>query len=258
VADVKKVALLDVEFDALTLRDTVDAIVNMIRAGKRGYLSTVNVAILMMLRSDAQLSRFIRASQFVVADGQPLVWSAQLQATPLPERVAGVDLVNLLSERAASEGLRVYLLGADPKIVQEVARRLRERNHNLLIAGVEDGYFSSDEAAHRAARIAASHADILFVGMGVPRQERFLDEYWNQLGVSFAVGVGGSFDVLAGVRSRAPEWMQKIGMEWFFRLVQEPRRLFARYLVTNAQFMFLMSKHLLSGRGRRRSAGSAS
>jgi N-acetylglucosaminyldiphosphoundecaprenol N-acetyl-beta-D-mannosaminyltransferase len=254
----KKVSLLDVDFDALTLDQTVNEVVSMIRAGQRGYLSTVNVAILMMMRSDPRLAAFVRGSRFVVADGQPLIWSARMQSTPLPERVAGVDLVNVLAERAAKEGLGIYLMGANRPVIDEVAKRLKERIPGLRIAGVEDGYFKAEQAAERARAIAASKAEILFVGMGVPRQERFLEEYWNQLGVGFAVGVGGSFDVLSGLRSRAPAWMQKCGMEWFYRLIQEPRRLFTRYLVTNTQFTGLMFWSLVTGRHKRPSSGSPS
>jgi N-acetylglucosaminyldiphosphoundecaprenol N-acetyl-beta-D-mannosaminyltransferase len=242
-----RVSLLGVPFDALTLRETVEAVVETIRNGERGHIATVNVAILMMLRSDPMLARFVRESRIVVADGQPLVWSSLLQGTPLPERVTGVDLVTELSQRAAAEGYRVYLLGAAREVVDELARRLKARSPSLQIAGVDDGYFPWEQAPARAQAIAASGAQILFVGMGVPRQERFLQDYWGQLGINVAIGVGGSFDVLAGLRSRAPRWVQAIGMEWFYRLAQEPRRLFLRYLITNSKFIYLMSKSLIFG-----------
>ena len=109
-----------------------------------------------------------------------------------------------------------------------------------------DGYFTSDKFASRADSVREARTDILFVGMGVPRQEHFLEEQWNRLGVGMAIGVGGSFDVLSGLRARAPGWMQRSGMEWLFRLVQEPRRLFKRYLVTNIQFVWLMACTMLS------------
>lgn len=242
-----RICLLDVGFDALSLTETVEAAVDLIRQGKRGHIATVNVAILMMMRSDPVLAEFVRESRLVVADGQPLVWSSWLQETPLPERVAGVDLVVALSERAAAEGYGIYLMGATRPVVEEVAGRLKARSPSLRIVGVDDGYFPWEQAPARARAIAASRAQILLVGMGVPRQERFLRDYWDQLGVSVAIGVGGSFEVLAGVRSRAPRWVQAIGMEWFYRLVQEPRRLFARYFLTNSQFLYLMSKSLLLG-----------
>ncbi len=235
----QRVRFLNGQFDPLTLPQTVDAIFRLLGAGQRGWLCTVNVAILMMMRADVRLQKFVDRAALVVADGQPLIWCAPWLGQSLPERVTGVDLVNALCERAAREGKRVYLLGATEEIVSKVAQRLRERCANLHVE-YADGYFTKDEAPARADHIRASGADMLFVGMGVPRQENFLEETWHRLGVGMAIGVGGSFDVLAGLRARAPTWVQKIGMEWLFRLIQEPRRLFTRYLVTNSQFGWLV------------------
>jgi N-acetylglucosaminyldiphosphoundecaprenol N-acetyl-beta-D-mannosaminyltransferase len=198
----------------------------------------------MMMRADSRLQDFVDRAALVVADGQPLIWCASWFGQSLPERVTGVDLVDALCERAAREGRRVYLLGATGEIVAKVAQQLRQRYGDLHVE-CADGYFTQDEAPARADHIRTSGADILFVGMGVPRQEYFLEEQWDRLGVGTAIGVGGSFDVLAGMRARAPKWMQKTGMEWAFRLIQEPRRLFARYLVTNSQFVWLVLRALL-------------
>lgn len=243
----QRARLFNSHFDPLTLPQAVDAVFRMLGAKQRGWLCTVNVAILMMMRKDARLQSFVDRAALTVADGQPLVWCAPWLGQSLPERVTGVDLVDALCERAAREGARVYLLGATREIVATVAQRLRGRYANLQV-DFDDGYFKSEEAAARADRIRASGADILFVGMGVPRQEKFLEEQWDRLGVGMAIGVGGSFDVLAGLRSRAPAWVQKAGMEWLFRLVQEPRRLFARYLTTNSLFVWLLFRALLKSR----------
>ena len=240
----QRVRFLNVQFDPLTLQQTADAIFRLLGAGQRGWVCTVNVAILTMMRADVRLQNFVDRAALVVADGQPLIWCAPWLGQSLPERVTGVDLVDALCERAAREGKRVYLLGATKDIVGKVAQRLRERFANLHVE-YADGYFTKDEAPARADHIRASKADILFVGMGVPRQENFLEEQWDRLGVGMAVGVGGSFDVLAGLRARAPIWVQKHGMEWFFRVIQEPRRLFMRYLVTNSQFIWLVLCALL-------------
>ncbi len=239
-----RVRILNGEFDPLTLPQTVDAIFGMLRSGQRGWLATVNVSILMMMRSDARLQNFVDRAALVVADGQPLIWCAPWLDKRLPMRVTGVDLVDSICERAAVEGKRVYLLGATQEIVMKLASKLRGRYPNLQV-DCADGYFKKNEAALRAEQVRASKADILFVGMGVPRQETFLEEQWDLLGVGMAVGVGGSFDVLAGLRARAPVWIQSIGMEWFFRLIQEPRRLFGRYFVTNCQYVGLVSCALM-------------
>lgn len=246
--DVNSVHLLNGGFAPLTLEETVERVAEQIKAGRRGYLCTVNVAILMMMRDDPRLQRFVDNAALVVADGQPLIWSSRLLSRPLPERVTGVDLVELLCARAAREGFGVYLLGAKKDIVEKLATDLVARHPGLILSGVADGYFGPDESEARARAVAASGAKILVVAMGVPRQEYFIEEYWDRLGVSFAIGVGGSFDVLAGLRSRAPELVQKMGMEWAYRLVQEPRRLWKRYLVTNATFLSLMARELVAGR----------
>ena len=233
-----RVRLLNGEFDALTLPQTVEATFRLLASGQRGWLCTVNVAILMMMRADTRLQQFTDRAAIVVADGKPLIWCARWLGRRLPERVAGVDLIDALCERAAREGRGVYLLGATEPVVSRVAQRMRKRYADLRV-DYADGYFPAHEAAGRADRVGASRSDILFVGMGVPRQERFVEEHWDRLGVGAAVCVGGSFDVLAGERARAPLWVQRWGMEWLFRLAQEPRRLFMRYLVTNSMFVWL-------------------
>lgn len=238
------VRLLNAGFDPITLDETVELVSRRIQAGERGYLCTVNVAILMMMRDDPRLQRFVDDAAIVVADGQPLIWSSRMLARPLPERVAGVELVERLCERAAREGFGVYLLGGKPEVVEKVAARLTERYPGLLLSGVQDGYFSPEETEARVAAVAASGAKILIAAMGVPRQEYFIQDYWDRLRVPFAIGVGGSFDVLAGLRARAPAVIQRVGLEWLFRLVQEPGRLWKRYLVTNAQFLYLMTREI--------------
>jgi len=244
----ERARVLNGQFDPLTLTQTVEAIFELLNAGHRGWLCTVNVAILMRMRSDARLQNFVDRAALVVADGQPLIWCGPWFGQTLPERVAGVDLVDAVCLRASREGRRVYLLGAVEDTVARLAQRLRDRFKNLHV-DYADGYFTEDEAPARADRIRASGAEILFVGMGVPRQEHFVEEQWDRLGVGMAIGVGGSFDLLAGLRARAPAWAQRNGMEWFFRFLQEPRRLFVRYAMTNSQFVWLVLRRLLNRSG---------
>jgi N-acetylglucosaminyldiphosphoundecaprenol N-acetyl-beta-D-mannosaminyltransferase len=235
---VNTVPILNCEFGSVTLRDTIDWAQNWIESGRSGYICTVNVAILMMMRSDPTLQRFVDGAALVVADGQPLVWASNLQDESLPERVTGVDLVEELCALAAREGFGVYFLGAKHEVIETAANQLKERNPGLQISGIADGYFGAEEAPERARAVRESGAKLLFVGMGVPRQEEFLENQWDELGISLAVPVGGSFEVMAGTARRAPVFLQRIGMEWAFRLAQEPRRLWKRYLVTNTQFIF--------------------
>lgn len=242
----QRIRFLNGQFDPLTLPQTVDAVFRLLDAGQRGWICTVNVAILMMMRADVRLQQFVDRAALVVADGQPLVWCAPWLGGALPERVTGLHLIDAICERAARESKCVYLLGATEDVVAKAAQRLRARFENLHVE-YADGYFSKDQAPMRADHIRASGAELLFVGMGVPRQENFLEEQWDRLGVGMAIGVGGSFDVLAGLRAGAPTWVEKIGMEWLFRLIQEPRRLFMRYLVTNSQFIWLVLCALVKG-----------
>ena len=244
--------ILNSRFDRLSAPQVVDELIQAIRTGERGTLCTVNVAILMMMRSNVRLQRFVEASRWTVADGQPLVWASYLGQQPLPERVTGIDLIDLLCARAVRERIGVYFLGADDKTVRTTADVLRNRHLGLDVRGCADGYFSPEQALARARDVAESGADILFVAMGVPRQEYFIEEQWENFGARVVIGVGGSFDVIAGLRRRAPSYIQRAGLEWAYRLVQEPRRLFRRYLVTNSQFLGLMArtsvKHLRHSR----------
>ena len=245
-----RLELLNGSFDRLTLPETVDRMFAMVERHEPGWVCTVNVSVLMMMRSDPSLQTFVDAAAVTVADGQPLVWCSGRFGSKLPERVTGIDLIEAAAARAGATGRRLFLLGASTDVVERVADSLRAR-HPRLEVGCADGYFGSHEAPEVADRIRAFGTDVLFVGMGVPRQERFIAEQWGRLGPAVAVGVGGSFDVLGGLRRRAPRWVQTIGMEWAFRLAQEPRRLFKRYLTTNTQFLWCLARA-----GRRSTTGT--
>jgi N-acetylglucosaminyldiphosphoundecaprenol N-acetyl-beta-D-mannosaminyltransferase len=248
----KRVRILNGSFDPITLHDTATFVREAIATGRRGVICTVNVAMLMMMRRDATLRRVVESSALTVADGQPIVWVSRLFGKKLPERVAGVELISVLAALAAREQFPIYLLGARRDVVDEVACRLTNRYSGLEIAGVADGYFSEHEAVARADAVRTSGAKLLIVAMGVPRQEAFLDEHFESCGATVALPVGGGFEVIAGKRVRAPGWIRKLGLEWLFRLAQEPRRLFKRYLVTNTQFIALTLWALATGEGRRR------
>ena len=240
-----RVTIFDATFDALTADQTVDAVFDLLAAGGRGWLCTVNVSTLMMMRKDATLRAFAARARLVVADGEPLVWCSRLFGTPLPERVAGIELIDALCARAVREGRAVYLLGATAPLLERAMQALRTCHPGLRVAGA-DGYFTADEAVARADAIRASRSALLLVGMGVPRQEIFIDQQWERLGVGMAIGVGGSFDVLGGARFRAPHWLRRIGLEWVVRLVQEPVRLLPRYAATNSMFCWLLAQKLLT------------
>lgn len=237
--------ILNAGFHQVDMNATLEHLFDLVEQNQRGWISTVNVAILMMMRDSAFLQSYVDESSLVIADGQPLIWTSSWFGQVLPERVTGVDLVMQTCARAEKEQLGVYFLGATDDVIGKLEQRLKAK-FPLLSMHFANGYFSQDEFQQRAEQVAQSGAAILFVGMGVPRQEQFIKGQWQNLGVNVAVGVGGSFDVLCGLRSRAPHWIQKIGMEWFYRMVQEPRRLFGRYLSTNSRFIGLILTALVN------------
>jgi N-acetylglucosaminyldiphosphoundecaprenol N-acetyl-beta-D-mannosaminyltransferase len=197
----------------------------------------MNAAVLVTMARDADLARACRAADLVVPDGVPVVWAARLAGTPLPGRVAGVDLMERLLEAAAARGLPAYFLGARPEVVRALVERCRRRFPGLPIAGWRDGYFAPGEEADVVNEVRRSGAAMLFVGMPTPFKEVWCERHRDALGVPVILGVGGSFDVLAGFIRRAPRAMQVLGLEWLWRLAMEPRRLWRRYLVTNTVFV---------------------
>jgi len=236
---------LDVLFgmavDALTLEEVVALTQVSLRTRQRLQIGVVNAAKVVKLTEDEFLRDSLLTCDVLLADGQSVVWASRLLGHPLPERVAGIDLFVALLDLAHQEGDSVYLLGAEPTVLAILESVVGERWPGLRIAGSHHGYFDADDSATIAADIAASEADMLFIGMTTPAKEIFLGTYGDSLGVPVMHGVGGSFDVLAGVTKRAPEAWQSVGMEWAYRLYQEPRRLWRRYLYTNTAFLRLLA-----------------
>lgn len=216
------------------------------------HLGMVNAAKLVNMRSDQLLRDSVLASDMILADGMSVVWAARLLGQRLPERVAGVDLMFELLRVGGEKGFRFYCLGAKEEVVCEVVKRIGERYPGAVVAGYRNGYFQEDEEAGIIEAINASKADVLFVAMSPPKKEQFLARWAETLNVPVCHGVGGSFDVFAGKVKRAPELWQKLGMEWLYRVVQEPRRMWRRYLVTNTKFMWMVLRAMLGfggGRG---------
>jgi len=216
-----------------TFEQTLNRIDRLIAAGHPSFFITANLNYAMLADADDRLKRVNERAAFLVADGMPLVWWSRLGPRQLPERVAGSDLVYALCERAAAKGHRVYLLGAAPGIAEEAKTALVSRYPGLQVVGVECPPFrelSPDEERDQLDRIRAARPDILFVALSQPKGELWIADRVNRLGVPVAVQVGASLDFVAGRVRRSPMWMRKTGLEWFFRLAQEPRRLARRYL----------------------------
>jgi N-acetylglucosaminyldiphosphoundecaprenol N-acetyl-beta-D-mannosaminyltransferase len=204
----------------------------------------VNAAKVVNIRKDKGLGGALRKCDLLVADGQSVVWASHLLRQPLPERIAGIDLFEDLLELANIEGWSIYLLGAKPDVLHDLEERLGERFPGLHVVGRRDGYFEAEEAEAVVKDIRDCRPDMLFLGMPSPKKETFLADYRDRLDVPVMHGVGGSFDVLAGRTKRAPLIWQNAGMEWAFRLLQEPRRMWRRYLHTNSMFVLLTLREL--------------
>ncbi|HEY5907574.1 MAG TPA: WecB/TagA/CpsF family glycosyltransferase [Vicinamibacteria bacterium] len=254
---VAAVDILGVPIAPAGMDEAVDWVDQAVLRRERLHVGVVNAAKLVNMRSDPELRNDVLSSDVVFADGMSVVWASRLLGRPLPERVAGIDLMYRILERGQSRGYRVYLLGATREVVGEAAARLREQYPGSEIVGHQHGYFSDAEEEAVASAIAGAKPDVLFVAMTSPRKERFLARWSGRLGVPVCHGVGGSLDVVAGKVERAPESWQRLGLEWLYRVKQEPRRLWRRYLVTNSVFAALVFVELLrtlTGRHRRTSA----
>jgi len=237
---------LGAPIDCLTLAETVAAADAAMRNRGRLRQVSINVAKFVAMRQNPELDRDVRSSDLVSVDGMGILWAARLLAIEVPERVAGIDLFDRVLGLCAACGYRPFFLGAKPEIVARAATAAQRRHPGLVFAGTRNGYFNDNEEGGVVSAIKASGADCLFIGMPTPRKERFLARHGDELEVPFIMGVGGSFDVLAGVVRRAPALVQAVGLEWLFRTVQEPLRLGPRYLKTNAAFAGIVARALLA------------
>jgi N-acetylglucosaminyldiphosphoundecaprenol N-acetyl-beta-D-mannosaminyltransferase len=249
--------MLGIGIDALTMTQAIGRCTDAVEHGHYLSVGVVNAAKVVAMRRDGRLRRAVAGCGLVLADGQSVVWASRLLGAPLPERVAGIDLFHELLREAADRSYRVYFLGARPEVLPRMLAQARHRYPSLVIAGARDGYFDETDAPAVTAAICGADPDLLFLGMSSPKKEVFLSQWGARTGASVVHGVGGSFDVLAGVTRRAPAWLQNIGLEWLYRAVQEPARLGRRYLTTNAAFMTLVARELTAKADRNAGRGSS-
>jgi N-acetylglucosaminyldiphosphoundecaprenol N-acetyl-beta-D-mannosaminyltransferase len=240
-----RVTLFGLPVDILSYEETVARILTAIAAGERCQHVALNVAKLVNARTNAELDRDIRESDIVGIDGMGIVYALRLLGYPACERVAGADLFESLTAECAARGLRPYLLGATPEVLGAARQKLAERYPGLVLAGSHHGYFTPEQESAVCDQIRGSGAHCLFIAMPTPRKERFMARHRDMLGVPFVMGIGGTLDVVAGQVRRAPALAQRLGLEWAYRMMQEPRRLAARYLRTNLIFAALIVRALL-------------
>ncbi len=237
-----RIEIMGCQIDNLSMEETLQAVENFIKSGRPHQHVVVNVDKLVKASRDEKLRRIINECALINVDGMPVVWASYLLGKPLKERVAGVDLFEALMRRSAAKGWRVFLLGAKEEIVSRVKQVYEERYAELIIADYRNGYWKPEEENAVVEQIKAAQADLLFVAISSPKKEHFLGRYQADMRVPFAMGVGGTFDVVTGKVKRAPKWMQNTGLEWFFRFLQEPRRMFGRYFIDDMAFFGLLLK----------------
>ncbi|MDI6711183.1 MAG: WecB/TagA/CpsF family glycosyltransferase [Bacillota bacterium] len=218
------IELLGARIDALTVGEAVDFAADLVTKGRPSQVITMNPEYLYRAQKEPELLRVANGAALVTADGVGIVWAAACAGRPVPQRVTGIDLMQRLLARAAAEGWRVYFLGAVPGVAEEAARRARESLPGLIVCGAHHGYFDVDDDGAVVAAVRAARPDLLFCGLGAPKQELWAARRLGDLGVPVVMGVGGSLDVLAGKVRRAPAWLVRLRLEWLGRLVREPRR----------------------------------
>ena len=239
-----RINIMGCPIDVATVSETVDVIDHAISKNKFTQHVVVNVAKLVNMQNDLVLSNSIRECDIVNIDGMGIVLGARFLGYNIPERVAGIDLFLKLISMSAKNNYPIYLLGSKDEVVKNTASKLQSLYPKINIAGYHHGYFWENEE-EIVEKIKASGAKLLFVAITSPKKENFINRWKEKLGVTFVMGVGGTFDVVSGKVKRAPLWMQKYGLEWFFRIIQEPRRMWKRYLVTNTLYLYLLIKEKL-------------
>jgi N-acetylglucosaminyldiphosphoundecaprenol N-acetyl-beta-D-mannosaminyltransferase len=236
----RRIRLADVDFDDLTEAQTCGRILSGLRGGSGGFVVTVNLDHMVRCHRHEDYLRIVQQADLVVADGMPLIWASRLQGTPLPERVAGSTLTWRLAGELAEQGHSLFLLGGDPGVAERAAERLASRFPQLRVAGVYSPPmgFERDAAGLEEIRqrLLAAAPDVVYVALGSPKQERLIMQLRSSLPAAWWMGVGISLSFVTGDVQRAPLWVQRLGLEWLHRLLQEPRRLFRRYVVDGIPF----------------------
>ncbi|MDG5801066.1 WecB/TagA/CpsF family glycosyltransferase [Marinilabiliaceae bacterium ANBcel2] len=238
----KTKTVLNIPVQALSMSETLDFIKNRIDTNEFTQHVVVNAGKIVSMQKDEALRQSVLDADMINADGMSVVWASRFLGRALPARVAGIDLMLELVKMAHEQGYKCFFFGARQEVVEKVVETFNQEYSPEIIAGFRNGYFNDNEEEQIASEISKSGAHMLFVAMSSPKKEIFVNKYKKLMNVPFVMGVGGSFDVVAGITKRAPRWIQKIGLEWFFRFIQEPRRMWRRYLVGNSKFIMLVLK----------------
>jgi len=241
----KRLSLMGCPIDPLDMAQTIFEAEKYIKNRKLCQHVVVNVAKFVAMQKDRKLKNIISHCDIINADGMPLVWASKILRNPLPCRVAGVDLFQEFVGVCARKGYKPYFFGANQWVIEKMVAAFLEKYPELEVAGFRNGYYDKSEEPQIAEDIRKSKADMLFVGFSSPMKENFLNKWMQTMQVPFCMGVGGSFDIIAGKTKRAPIWMQNAGLEWFYRILQEPRRMWKRYARTNPVFIMMVIRELI-------------
>lgn len=238
-----RINFINIPIDALTMQETIDRIDLAIKNDYHLNHVAVNAAKVVLMQKDRDLFNKVVSCDIINADGQSIVWASRFLGKKIPERVAGADLMQELVKLAYKNKYKCFFFGAREEVVNKLVDYYTKEYGPEIIAGYRNGYYSEDEALSIAETIAVRGTQILFVAISSPKKENFLYEHREILNkVNFTMGVGGTFDVITGFTKRAPEWVQNLGMEWFYRFLQEPGRMWKRYLYGNMRFIWLVMK----------------
>lgn len=241
--------ILNTYVNAISLDETVDEIEKIIARGVPTQHVVINASKVNLMEADPELASIVNECPLINADGASIVWAAKKLGVPLRERVTGIDLFQRLVGQASEKGYSIYLFGAKEEVVTKVKAIFEDRYPGIQIAGYRNGYFTEADEPQIVSDMAASGADMMFVAFSSPKKEYWVHKYIDQIGTPFVMGVGGSFDVVAGVTDRAPTWMQEHGLEWFYRFIQEPGRLWKRYIIGNLKFVALTYRYKFAKKG---------
>lgn len=234
--DSNRIKILGSYLDCLTMEETISRIISAIENKECIQHVVINAGKINLMQKDENFRQIVNSCPLINADGQSIVWAGRFLGYKVPERVAGIDLFDRLVKVCANQGYKPYFFGATEEVVKKVVSYYSKKWPSLKIAGYRNGYFSNEESKQIAEEIRISKADVLFVAFSSPKKEYWIYENMETMKIPFAMGVGGSFDVISGKTSRAPKWMQNCGLEWFYRFIQEPRRMFKRYILGNLRF----------------------
>ncbi len=245
----KEARILGVRVHRIGMEDALQHIERLIRDGSPNLVITADANAVLIALEDAEFRALMERAALVTPDGFGLLWAGKRLGQPFPERVSGVDMAAQLTRLSHERDYRLYLLGAAPGVAERAAQNLLRRYPNAQIVGVQHGYFSEADEPAIVAQIVAARPHVLLVGMGMPRQEKWAWRHREQLGVPVMIGVGGSFDVYAGVVKRAPQWLQRIGCEWLWRLMQDPRKIKKVRNLPRFAWRVIRNKHLQESAG---------